>query len=80
MSTVSIRMTALCAGNNHATIEIVKDGGQVRTLQLGIADVRAAPTVEDIEAFVRVAIRLQSEGKTLIQLRNALQTGFTVTV
>lgn len=80
MSTVAIRMTALCAGNNHATIEVVKDGGATRTVALGIADVRSAPSQDDIEAFVRVAIRLQSEGKTLAQLRTSLLAGFTVTV
>lgn len=79
MTIINIQMTALCAGNNHATIEISKDG-QTRKLELGIDEIRAPVTADDIETFARLAIKIQSDGKTKAQLRNVLQLGFLVTI
>lgn len=79
MATVGIIMTAICAGGDHATIQLTK-GAQVRTAAMNTTDLRAAISQEDIEVFGRVAIKLLSEGKTIAQFRAALLAGFEVTI
>lgn len=77
MTTLTIRVTSVCSGGNHYTVQT---GGEfTRTFVLDAGDLRDMDEA-DAEAFVRACIFLARRGKTPLQLRNALQTGLTVTV
>jgi hypothetical protein len=79
MASVTIQVTAVCAGGDHATVKLTKDG-QSRSVQMLVPELRSAITQDDVEAFAKVALRMLSEGKTLVQFKTAAQTGFTVIV
>jgi hypothetical protein len=78
MATITVRLTGLCGGGNHATLSVTGD----RSMSF-VSDVEAmsqALTEDEAETFVRVLIRMSRAGKTLAQWRTALQAGITVTV
>jgi hypothetical protein len=79
MASVTIQVTAVCAGGDHATVRLTKDG-QSRTLPMLVQELRGSITQEDVEAFAKVAFRLLAEGKTAAQFKTAAQAGFTVTI
>lgn len=79
MASVTIQVTAVCAGGDHATVRLTK-GAQARDVTMLVPDLRSAITQDDIEAFCKVALKLHSEGKTLAQFKASVQAGVTVTV
>lgn len=77
MTTLTIRVTGVCSGGNHYTVQV---GGEfTRTFVLDAASIQDM-TADEAETFVRGCIFLSRRGKTPAQLRTALQTGLTVTV
>lgn len=79
MASVTIQITSVCTGGDHATVKLTKDA-QNRNVPMTVPDLRSPVTQEEIEAFAKVALKLLSEGKTLAQFKAAAQAGFTVTV
>lgn len=77
MTTLTIRVTSVCSGGNHYTVQT---GGEfTRTFVIDAASIQDM-TEEEAETFIRGCIFLSRRGKTPTQFRNAMQTGLTVTV
>lgn len=79
VATVNIVQNSQCAGGGHKVITATLSGGQSRTLNFQRDEISAPITDEEIEAFVRVSIRLHKIGKTVSQVETDLSSGFVVT-
>lgn len=78
MSTVTVRLSSICAGGNHLTFNVSGDASLSQIVSLSML---SEPIDEqDVVAFLSVLCRLAKRGRTLAQARTLLQAGVTVTV
>lgn len=77
MSSITIRATAQCSGGNHITISVTGEFSTTFVMDVAnLADLDSA----DARKFVEYLIFFGKRGRTLAQLRTALQSGVTVTL
>ena len=79
MASVTIQITGVCTGGDHASIKLTKDN-QSHTVPMLVTDLRGPISQDELEVFVRVALKLHAEGKTLAQFKTSASVGFTVIV
>ena len=77
MPTLNFRVTSVCSGGNHYTMEIT--GDLTRTLVVDREDIQAAEKL-DPEVFALALLRYYSRGRTQQQIRTALQNGVAIQV
>ena len=77
MPTLNFRVTSVCSGGNHYTMEIT--GDLTRTLVLDREDIQAAERL-DAETFALALLRYYARGRTQNQIRTALQNGVAIQV
>ena len=79
MAAVTVTLTNICPGGNHLTFgstgakEMTVVGERETFIEGPITD-------EDAAAFIRVLCHLARAGRTMVQARNIMQAGVTVTV
>lgn len=78
MGTITVTKTRECADGTHLTISITGDYNG--TFNFYAPDLMEPITNEDREAFLRVLLRLCKKGKTMAQVKNALNNGITVSI
>lgn len=76
MATLTFRVTNVCSGGNHYTLQITGDLTATKIIE------RDDLTIErgEREAMAMDILRLRLRGLTPAQIRAALQTGVTVTI
>lgn len=80
MTTPTITLDSVCPGGNHFTLGAVVNGQAKRIVQTTRDDL-SEPLIEDeVEAAIKVLIRLHAIGKTKLQVRNNLLPGLAVTI
>lgn len=79
MASITIQITSVCAGGDHASVRLTK-GANVRNIPMAINELRANLTQNDIESFCKVALQLMGEDKTLAQFKSTAQSGFTISL
>jgi len=77
MATITITRTQVCPANNHVTLAV--SGDRSTTIRTSIDEMLEPVTPSDIEAAIKVLLKLHSSGKTRAQMRAALLAGITVT-
>ena len=80
MTTFTISLGSVCAGGNHATVNVARDGGTVRSFVYTADELLELNDPNDLQRAVLTIIRWREEGKTKLQMRNDLQTGFNVVI
>lgn len=80
MSTLTITLDHVCPGGNHFTLGAVVNGQAKHIVQTTRDDLIEPLTEDELEAAIKVLIRLRAIGKTKLQVRNNLQTGLAVTI
>lgn len=80
MASLTLTIDAVCAGGDHLTLGLVLDGQAKRVARCVRSELTAPLTEEEIEAAMKVLIRLHARGKTANQVRNNLQAGLVVTI
>lgn len=77
MASITITTAATCAGGGHFTLAI--SGAKIATLRgVHIDDLVGPISDEEVEAFVKLCLRLAKVDRNLNQLRTALQNGLVV--
>lgn len=76
MASLTFRVAGVCGGGNHFTLQI--SGDVTRTMTIERADIEQADI--DLDVLALMILRLWARGKNATQIRNALQTGVTVTI
>lgn len=79
MASITLRATHVCSGGEHVTLS-VEFAGLTVTLNTEASDMLTPITQEDLLAWARVTLRIYKAGKTMAQVRNAMQSGLTVSV
>ena len=77
MPTLNFRVTTICSGGNHYTMEIT--GDLTRTLVVDREAIQAAERL-DPEIFALALLRYYARGRTQNQIRTALQNGIAIQV
>lgn len=75
MASITITATGQCSGGNHLRISVT--GEFSRTYTVDAAQVKDMDA-EDLQTFVLACINLAKRGRTVAQLKNALQAGLVV--
>lgn len=78
MGSITLTKTRECADGTHLTISIT--GDFTGTINFYAPDLMEPITNDDREAFLRVLLRLCKKGKTMAQVKNALNNGITVSI
>lgn len=78
MSAITVTLTSICSGGNHLTFAATGDATQSQVVDLSL--LTEPLTDQEKEAFIKVVAKLARNGRTLVQARNLLQAGVTVTV
>jgi hypothetical protein len=73
-------MDHLCAGNNHAHVDVNFDGTQIQDVLLSRAEVMTPLTVEEASAALTYLVRIHCRGMNATQVRNALTAGWSMTI
>lgn len=76
MASLTFRVTGVCSGGNHYTLQI--SGDVTRTMHIERSDVQDAEI--DLDTMALQLLKVWSRGKTANQIRTALQSGVTVTI
>jgi hypothetical protein len=81
MATASINYGGVCAGGGHHTLTVTA-GAANKTSTLTLADFNAPITQEELDAFMKVALRGKKaiDGLTNGQLLSQAQAGITITI
>lgn len=77
MPAITYRLTSVCAGGNHYTLEL--SGAVTRTLVVERDDLARLDDI-DPETFALALLRFFGRNRTPAQIRTALQNGVTITV
>ena len=80
MATFTISLDSVCAGGDHATINILIDGGGSYSQTFSVTDILDNPSTAAVKAILLPILQLHLRGMTKLQARNAMQAGFTVTI
>ena len=78
MSTITVTLTGICDGGSHLTFTV--SGDRSATVNGMRDEMRETITEEEAQAFVKVIAKMAKAGRTVVQARNLLQAGVTVTV
>jgi len=78
MTTLTLKLSAICSGGNHLTFTI--SGDKSATVQAMPSDLSEPISNEDALAFCKVLARMAKAGRTLAQARALLQSGVTGSV
>lgn len=65
-----------CGANQHVTVTGTLSSGQSRVIQIRVADVSIPATLEQLESFAYVLLKLyraQMPGATLAQLKTSIE-------
>lgn len=78
MATLTFKLRNICTGGNHADLYITGDYNKMLPVDVGtftdpIPD-------EDVEAFIRVLLRIKSVDYTKAQIKTALSSANGITV
>ena len=76
MATITIRASGVCAGGGHVQISVT--GDKTAQVSVTVDEVLDSITPQEIEATVKVLMRLATSGMTKAQARAKLQAGFNV--
>lgn len=76
MASLTFRVTGVCGGGNHFTLQI--SGDVTRTMTIERAEIEQADL--DLDVLALMVLKLWARGRNATQIRNALQTGVTVAV
>jgi len=80
MATVFIQFDHACASQGHVTLNVSLNGVPKAQIAMHVDQLDAVVRDEEIEIFVRLALRAHKIGKTLGQVRTNLLNGITVTL
>lgn len=78
MTTLVVTLTDICSGGNHLTFGVT--GAKEMTLPGVLGEMLEPITDEEAHAFVKIICKMAKGGRTLVQARNLLQAGVTITV
>ena len=78
MGTITVRKTRECADGTHISIAVTGDYNG--TFNFYAPDLLEPITDDDREVFLKVLLRLCKKGKTMAQVKNALNNGITVII
>lgn len=78
MSTITLTTTFECAGGDHLKIAVT--GDVTGTIPLYYPEILDPVTEEDKQAFLKVLLRVAKKTRTKAQIKNALASGFTLTI
>ncbi len=77
MTTLTVTLTAICAGGDHLAFTI--SGAKSLVIPMNASEFLNPITDEELAVYVRVIAQLCKVGKTVTQTKTALQAGITVT-
>lgn len=78
MSSVTIQLTNICSGGSHLTFSVTGDA--TLSSVLDISSISEPIDEQDIDAFLRVVVRMAKRGRTVAQARTLLQEGVEISV
>jgi len=80
-STFQIAFVAVCAGQNHLTVDATIQGVGTKRLTFEAAEITDPLNAEDDgRRIIRDLIRMHLRGLTLSQAKAEMQAGFTITI
>ena len=78
MTTLTLTLAGQCGGGSHLTFVVSGDRAAQRVMDR--SDVQKPLEVEDLEALIRIIVKMASNGRTAQQARTLLEAGVTITV
>ena len=80
MATYTISLGGICAGGNHVTLAVAKDGVPAWSFEVLADELSPLPDKQEaIAAFLTLA-RFLAQGKSKAQIKSALQSGIDVVI
>jgi hypothetical protein len=82
MATIAVTLDTLCTGNTHAHVDLNVDSGAllIGDVLINRNSVMTPITAEEVPDLLTSMLRVKFRGMTAVQVRNALQAGFTMTL
>lgn len=77
MPSITYRVTGVCPGGNHYTLQL--SGDITKTIVIDQEDLQKAEDLSP-EVFALALLKYFARGRTTNQIRTALQNGVTITV